>query len=86
MYKWIFVCNKVSLGSCMADTYEQANEMFKKELRYIDWSEGQPIRVKQFIYLDAQSKECSIVDALYEALPYVQRSVHIETCHSEGRV
>jgi hypothetical protein len=46
MYKWIFVCNKISIGSCMADTYEQANEMFRKELRYIDWSEGQPIRVK----------------------------------------
>lgn len=46
MYKWIFVCNKVNLGSCMADTYKQANEMFRKKLRYIDWSEGQPIRVK----------------------------------------
>jgi hypothetical protein len=29
----------------MADTYEQANEIFRKELRYIDWSEGMPIRV-----------------------------------------
>jgi hypothetical protein len=46
MYKWIFVCNKVSLDSCYADTCQEADLIFQKRLRYIDWSEGQPIRVK----------------------------------------
>jgi hypothetical protein len=46
--KWLMICGNRIIDTCMASSYNEADDIFKNRSRYIDWAESDIISESDF--------------------------------------
>ena len=48
--KWLMVCGNMTIDTCLASSYDEADKIFKNRSRYIDWAESETISEADYMH------------------------------------